>query len=364
MGKNIAFILSSLDAGGAQRVVCVLANKLVHNHNIVIIVFYRCPIFYDLDPRIKIVFCKPEYVHKKYRTIIHSIFMHTQLIRKIKKQLKINKTDIVIGFMTTASVYSIIASKLLNIRCVISERVHPEYSSINSFWIKIRRVFYPHAHMLVVQTQAIKNYFSGFIAEDKIVIIKNPLDQYLSDARAFDDIKENIILNVGRLEHQKNQEMLIRAFANLNIKNWTLIIVGEGEKRKKLESLIEQLNIKTQVILTGNVNNVYDFYNKSKIFAFTSRFEGFPNALTEAMHYGLACISTNCPSGPSDLIKNNENGILIPVGDQEALENGLKKLVNNPNLRSIYGQKAVEATNELDVETITRKWLEIFKINN
>ena len=115
--------------------------------------------------------------------------MHTQLIRIIKKQLKIRKTDLVIGFMTTANVYSIIAAKWLKIPSIISERVHPEFSSINSFWIKLRKIFYPHANMVVVQTQAIKDYFLNFIEDDKIVIIKNPLDQNLSEARTPHSIK-------------------------------------------------------------------------------------------------------------------------------------------------------------------------------
>jgi GalNAc-alpha-(1->4)-GalNAc-alpha-(1->3)-diNAcBac-PP-undecaprenol alpha-1,4-N-acetyl-D-galactosaminyltransferase len=358
MKKSIAFVISSLDAGGAQRVVCTLANKLINSYNISIIVLYECSIFYELDPRIKVAFCKPIYIDKPKQSFISSLIGHYQLINRIKKNLKNHKIDIVIGFMTTANIYSVISAKWLKIPCIISERVHPKYSSINPFWIKLRKVFYPKASMIVVQTNEIKNYFSNFIDNDKLAIIKNPLDKKLSDSRLPTITKENIILNVGRLEYQKNQDLLIKAFANLNISDWTLILVGEGKKRQEYESLIETLGINEQVILVGNSNNVSAYYNKAKIFAFTSRFEGFPNALIEAMHFGLACVSTDCPSGPSDLISNNVNGILIPVEDQKSLELELNKLINSSSLIESFGKKAIQATETLDINTITNRWLD------
>ncbi|MCX7548394.1 glycosyltransferase family 4 protein [Xanthomarina sp. F1114] len=362
MRKPITFILSSLDPGGAQRVVCVLANNLVHSYDISIITFYQGPVFYKLDKRIKVNYCKPKYVHNRHRTLFHSLIMHVQLISKIKSILKKNKTSLIIGFMTTPNIYSVIVSKWTKVPCVISERVHPEYSTINLFWRKVRRIIYPYTNLLVVQTQEIKDYFLDDIKEDKITIVKNPIDQKLSHSRKPDYIKENIILNVGRLEEQKNQELLIRAFANLNLKDWSLIIIGEGKKRKELELLIKQLGLKEQVILMGNLTNVSEYYNKAKVFAFTSKFEGFPNALAEAMHFGLACISTDCPSGPSELIENNKNGILIPSEDIIALENGLNKLVNSYKLRKEFGKSAIESTKELELSTITKKWLEIINM--
>lgn len=357
MKKSIAFVISSLDAGGAQRVVCTLANKLIKSYNITIIVFYECSVFYELDPSIKVQFCKPSYIDKPNQNIISSFIGHYQLINKIIKNLKNHKIDLVIGFMTTANIYSIISAKWVKIPCIISERVHPKYSTINPFWVKLRKIFYPKANLIVVQTKEIKNYFSKYIDINKLAIIKNPLDQKLSDSRLPSISKENIVLNVGRLEHQKNQDLLIKAFANLNNKDWTLILVGEGKKRQEYEHLIQTLGINEQVILVGNSQNVSSYYNKAKIFAFTSRFEGFPNALIEAMHFGLACISTDCPTGPSDLISSNINGVLIPVEDQKSLELELNKLINNSTLRDTIGKKAIQATETLDINTITNRWL-------
>jgi GalNAc-alpha-(1->4)-GalNAc-alpha-(1->3)-diNAcBac-PP-undecaprenol alpha-1,4-N-acetyl-D-galactosaminyltransferase len=111
-----------------------------------------------------------------------------------------------------------------------------------------------------------------------------------------------------------------------------------------------------QIILAGNTSDVSKYYNKAKIFAFTSKHEGFPNVITEAMSYGLACISTDCPHGPSEIIKNNENGILIPVGDQKALEIGLTELINNPIIRDAFGKKAMQSVQAYNPIEIASTW--------
>jgi GalNAc-alpha-(1->4)-GalNAc-alpha-(1->3)-diNAcBac-PP-undecaprenol alpha-1,4-N-acetyl-D-galactosaminyltransferase len=114
--------------------------------------------------------------------------------------------------------------------------------------------------------------------------------------------------------------------------------------------------MENQIILAGNATNVSEYYNKSKIFAFTSNHEGFPNVITEAMSYGLACISTDCPYGPSEIINNNENGFLIPTGDQKALEIGLTELINKPELRDAFSKKAMQSVQAYNPIEIASDW--------
>lgn len=352
--KNVAFVISSLNAGGAERVITTLANVLVKDFNITIILLYNCTPFYRLEKDIQIEYCSELYISKP--TTWQSITNHYTLFRNLIKILKKRNIDISIGFMTTANIYLSFASKIYGIPCIISERIHPEYFKLNKLWKTIRRWTYPLATKLVVQTKSIKTYFEHFMDNDQIVIIKNPLAPELLHKRKLNSKKEKIILNVGRLDHQKNQDLLIRAFANINNDDWSVNIIGEGSNRVMYEQLIKVLNLEEKVNLLGNQPDMETYYNQSSIFVFTSRYEGFPNALMEAMSFGLPCISTDCPSGPSELISNDLNGFLIPVENQNLLEKKMRQLMDDSLLRTKFSEKSVTTTLELEVSVIAEQW--------
>lgn len=352
--QRIAFIIPSLNAGGAERVMSTLSNSLVSNFNITIIVLYQCDIFYDLDKSISVIFCENTYNSK--RSAINRIISHIKFIRIISSIVKSNEIELLIGFMTTTNLYAIAVSKINKVPCIISERIHPDYSPISEFVKKVRKNLYRFTDLLVVQTNDIAQFFSTFVNAKKIKVIYNPLNPDLISNKNNTILKENIILNVGRLDYQKNQDMLIRAFANINNKNWKLIIVGEGIERDNYNRLINELDLESKIELTGNITDIERLYNMSSIFAFTSRFEGFPNALTEAMAFGLACIATNCPSGPSELIIDGQNGYLIDSEDQAALEQKLSCLMNNENIRSNFSYESIKNMEKFEIENISEQW--------
>ena len=351
---NLAFVISSLNSGGAERVLSILANELVKNYNITIITLYKCKPFYELNSHICLLHCQEKSISNP--TYWQSISNHFILFYRLNKIIKNRKIDVCIGFMTTSNIYVALASKLKKIPCIISERIHPEYYDIGKFWEYIRKITYPMATKLVVQTQSIKAYFESFMKIEQLVIIKNPLSPDLIHKRNLKNVKEPIILNVGRLDNQKNQDLLIKAFSNVKNEGWTLNIVGEGVNRVMYENLIKSLHIESKVNLLGNKSDVHHYYNQSSIFVFSSRFEGFPNALTEAMFFGLPCISTDCPSGPSELIKDGFNGYLIPVENQHALEIQLQKLINDASLRAKFSKNSVSSTHEFQIESIANNW--------
>lgn len=352
--QKIAFLIPSLQAGGAERVVVTLANSLVNNFEVSIITFYNNPIFYDLNEAISINYCLEEY--KAISSFKHSFMNNIKLFKHIYKIVKSQEIDLIVGFMTTPNIYAILVAKILQIPCIISERVHPEHYLIPRFWNIIRKLVYPFTNILVVQTQDIASFFSKFVNKNKIRIILNPLNPNLIDKKNKLLIKKNIILNVGRLDYQKNQDMLIKAFYNLKPKNWKLVIIGDGMNMDNYRNLIQELKLEDTVELVGQIKDVSSYYNQSKIFALTSRFEGFPNALTEAMYFGLGVISTNCPSGPSEIIKDSENGFLIPVEDQNMLEEKLNFLINNPQTLNEIGKKAESDTDGFSAEQIALQW--------
>lgn len=189
----------------------------------------------------------------------------------------------------------------------------------------------------------------------------NPISFKLSKQRDPNHVKENIVLNVGRLHGQKDQLTLIKAFANIGASDWKLYIVGEGDQREKLETFIAEKKLREKVILKGQQKNISSYYNKSKIFVLSSLYEGFPNALIEALHFGLPSISTNCPTGPSELIEDGTNGFLIPITDLKALENKLQLLMTDGTLRKKFSESSPEVTKKFELSNVILDWKNIIE---
>ncbi len=352
--KTIAFVIGSLSSGGAERVVSTLSNELIKTYKVFIITFVATPPFYPLDDQIKVVPCTNNITPSQ--NILQSLRTNFFLLKRIHILLKQNKIDLVIGFLTTPNILSIIAAKWQRIPVIVSERNNPycEDEQLSRFWRILRRITFPYANNVVVQTNLIKGYYEKFIVSKKLKIVPNPINP--SFISYNEDIRENIILNVGRLTKQKDQHLLIRVFASLNPEGWRLVIVGEGPLRNTLERLITSLKMEDKIVLVGQSSNIAEHYKKSKIFAFTSKFEGFPNALMEAMHFGLACISTDCPSGPSELIKNEANGFLIPLNETQLFESQLHRLVLDESLRKKISLAAREEVQKYYIKEIADKW--------
>lgn len=351
--KKIAFVLPGLDSGGAERVVSTLANELCNTYEVIIITLWDVEPFYKLDDNIKHIKCasKPLISSSIFQALSNNFY----LIKKIKTILKDHDVDLTIGFTTTANILATIASRARNIPCIISERSNPHIYVLNKLWSTLRKFTYNKVDLLVVQTEDNKSNFSKYISKEKIKVLPNPLSRHLIDRKKYSP-KENIILSVGRLDKNKSQDLLIRAFSSINTDGWRIVFVGDGDEKLNYINLTKSLGLESKVDFLGNVTNVYDYYNSSKIFAFTSQSEGFPNVLIEAMYFELPCISTNCPSGPSEIINNDHNGFLIPVNDQQALEKKLSLLITSEELRNEIGKNAYLSAKEYETDAIVKKW--------
>lgn len=357
--KNIAFIVPSLGPGGAERVVVTLANKLVGKYNVTIITLNNEETNYKIDERIVIVCVKD--TRQFSSNFIKALCENFKLIIRILKITKKNQSGLIVGFTTTANVLAIITSRLRKRKSIVSERANPEVYVPNSFWKALQNYYYPKTNLLIVQSRFSKDYFSKKVSPEKIMILPNPVDQEIYKHQNLGEDRENIVLTVGRLDANKNQELLIRAFANLPENDWYLYIVGAGVLKEYYMQLVESLQIEKRVVFTGNVSKVWEYYNRAKIFAFCSNSEGFPNALLEAVTLGVPSISTNCKSGPSELIEDNVNGFLIKINDQFALEEKLKQLMfNNENYQYMLRQ-AGRISQEFEPEKVLIRWCKVIE---
>ena len=347
--KTVGFLISSLNAGGAERVVSLLANELSLTNDIVIITLSQEKPFYKLNDSITI---KQLGVLNSGTNPLKSIVSNLVLIYKITLLIRSLKIKSLICFMTTSNVLGIISGKLLsNIKVTISERANPNFEDLG-YWDFLRRKTYKLADRLVVQSEEISNYFKSIIDERKISIIPNPIKIVDSNKNK----KEKIILTVGRVDANKNQEQIIRSFARIKNNEWKLILCGDGPLMNELVDLTRKLNIHNKVEFTGIVKNIENYYERAAVFAFSSLSEGFPNVLLEAMNQNCACISTDCPTGPGLLIKHNKNGFLIPLGNEAQYDFYLQTLIEDGKLISDFVNNGKKSLKKYSLKTIATKW--------
>lgn len=358
--KKIGFVIGSLSSGGAERVISTLSNELINKYDIVIITFIKTVPFYKLNDSIKVIPCKESITTPK--SIFQSLSLNYQLVKGVSKIIKSEKINIVIGFITSANIVAVIAAKLNNIPSIISERNNPMIEDVSKFWVTLRNLIYPKTDKLVLQTEGIKKFYGNTIKPKKIVILPNPISRNLLALKDNNIKKENIILTVGRLDKNKCHDLIINAFKNIKVNGWKLLIAGTGPEEDNLKTLIKTHSLQDSIEILGKVKNIHNYYNRAGVFVFASRTEGFPNAILEAMCFGIPTISTDCDFGPSEIINDKENGYLIPVGNQEFMEKRLKSLINDDELRSKFSKNAIQSTEDFHCDAVVNKWDEVIRL--
>lgn len=351
---HIALVIYSLGPGGAERVMANMANYWSETGwKITIITQSTAPPFYHLHDQVLTVSLKSA---NNSPHILATICRNFRTTLKLIKILKRNQIDIVVSFMTTTNVMSVIAARSLRLPVIISERYNPWKFTPPTTWRVFRKWIYPFADKIVVQSIESRNFFNAFCKKNKVEVIYNPVSIPLNPIKEYNPSGIKTILSVGRLKYVKGYDLLIQAFANLKAPDWQLCIVGEGEERSNLEKLIADLGLKRRVLLPGQSGKVEDYYRNASLFVLSSRAEGFPNCLAEAMSYGLPCVSMDCETGPSVLIKNGENGLLIPNKKTEQLTAALQYLIDSPDIREQYGKAAHESMKEFGMDIIMDQW--------
>jgi GalNAc-alpha-(1->4)-GalNAc-alpha-(1->3)-diNAcBac-PP-undecaprenol alpha-1,4-N-acetyl-D-galactosaminyltransferase len=296
--------------------------------------------------------------------IITTILRNIRTILKLRHILKDLNIETVISFMTTMNVISVIAARSLGLPVIISERYNPWKFNPPITWKVFRKRVYPYADYVVVQSIEAFEFFCKFCKKEKIKIIYNPVLIPDNTIDCYDQDNPKVILGVGRLKHVKGYDLLVEAFARLHTSDWQLWIVGEGEERSNLEKMISDLKLNDRIKLLGQSDQVGIYYQSAAIFALSSRAEGFPNSLAEAMSYGLPCISMNCETGPAVLIEHAKNGLLVPNKDISAFSAGLQYLIDEPDIRERLGAAArTTIEQKFRLDAIMKQWEDLVDEN-
>lgn len=359
--KSIAFFCGSLQRGGAESVIVTLSNYWAkQNKKVFIITVDNKHTAYPLEYSINHL--KLDLTEESQGNIWRGVKENYKRVLKLRDILKKTQPDVLISFITDANLIALFASIGLGTKVIVSDRVDPfsEKSFTNPIKILIKRYLYRLSSSVVIQTKGSAVYYEKWLSSKKIIIINNPIQTIFCKDPVLTNTKENIILSVGRLVHQKNFEMLIKSFSQVSRSNWRLVIVGEGKQREMLTQLIEEYKMGHCISLVGGTEHIIDWYKKASIFVLPSRFEGYPNALIEAMAMGLCVISTNCNYGPSEIINHGENGILIKSNSIGELKIALEMLIMDEESRNILGNKAMLIRDQLSIERIAKQWENLF----
>ena len=398
MKKHIAMYIGSLNKGGAERVMVNLAEYFFgRGYHVTLITTYLADDEYEVphgnwsltekDGFIKTEVLNPDdelkYVYlKKENDGIDRVFTalmpderggrlanFKRRISKLRNTFKEINSDIILSFLGKNNVMAINAARGLGIPVVVSVRSNPsrEYGS-KGLDLSMNYLF-PKAAGVVVQTTGAKEYFKDSI-QKKCRILPNSIhpDFINKEIVPFEN-RTKTIVSVGRLDDNKNQILLIKAFAKIADKHsdYRLVIYGDGPSKNKFMDEAKSLGLLDKnIFFMGNVSGVADKIKDSEIFVLSSKQEGMPNALIEAMALGLCCISTDCPcGGPKDLINSKENGILIPMGSDDAmvesLSNALSEVIADRELSKKMSEAAVSVRQEYSPDRINLMWEEYFE---
>lgn len=369
MGKRISILLPSLGSGGAEKVMVTLANYFVNNgYYVDLLLIKRDGVYFNrLSEKIRIIDLNSS----------RALFS----IPKILRYLKNNSPDVLLSVLTHTNLIAILCKLLFykKIRIVISERTILSNASKNSNRYLFRKVslivhlLYPKADSIIAISNGVKDDLIKFAKIDrrKIIVIYNPItfddrfdsciDQVVeNEIFAIKEFNDNIpvLISVGRLEKVKNYDVLIEAFNLLKQKRKIkLLILGEGIEQGNIKELITKYHLDSDVFLLGFKQNPIPYLINSDVFVLSSNWEGFGNVIVEAMSTGIKIVSTDCPSGPNEILENGKWGKLVPVNNAKLLAKAIDEIIDE---KVVYDVK--ERAAFFSVEKIAKQYLNVLGV--
>ena len=355
---KICCVVSSLGTGGAERVISLLANQWAARGRSVTLVTLASTDkdVYDLHPRVARIGLN---VERESRSPARAIINNVRKVQALRRAVVSIGPDVVVTFVDKVNVITLLSCMALGVPVVISERVHPTHHDIGTAWSLLRRVAYPRADALVVQAEAMRPWAESVMPARRTHVIPNPVsDRFSSDQGRVTTPRNPTVLGVGRLVLQKGFDLLIKAFHAVTERHpeWSLVIVGQGPKEAELRDLAARLLPHGSVVFAGAVKDLERYYRAAGLFVLSSRFEGFPNALLEAMASGCAVIASDAPGGTSEIVQDGLDGILVPPENVGALAREMDRLMSDADERVRLGARAVEVSNRFAVDRVLARW--------
>ena len=358
---RIAFVIYSLSVGGAERVASTLINYWASAGEQVTLVTLGSveTDFYRIDARVKRIGLGLTSESNNRREFIGN---NLRRVRSLRAFFRSFESDVIISFMDKTNVLVLLATFGLGVPVIVSERIDPRKYPIGTVAAGLRRVLYPSARAVVVQTAGIGQWARGIVGKEAIRVIPNPIsEQFLGSHASNGTSAHHTVVAIGRMVPQKGFDRLLAAFAKCAERHpeWTLRVVGEGAERPLLQELASKLGLESRIRLDTLTKEPEKVLRDSDLFVLSSHYEGFPTVLIEAMACGLPVISFDCPTGPGEIIRDGIDGVLVPPDDVEALAKAMDNLMGAQQKRQRLAARAVEVSDRFGLPRVMAMWSEV-----
>ncbi len=355
---RVTLVIFSLVAGGAERVMAAMANFWAEKGWIVNLLTLDSgaePPFYPLHPA---VFHQPLALGSKVKSVFEALRANFDRVRRLRAAIRETKPDIVISLMSETNVLTLLAMAGTKVPVLVQEQNDPYHQWIPKAWNILRRWAYPSADHVVVLTERSLSFFSRRV-RNRARVIPNPAMVSIPPRQPFSSNGHSkTMIAMGRLVRQKGFDILLQAFARVAGKHpeWSLEILGEGRLREKLEAQVESLGLRDRVRLPGTTKEPHEKLRRADLFVMSSRHEGFPLSLCEALACGLPAISFDCPTGPREIIRDGIDGVLVPPEDADALAGAMSQLMGDAKRRETLAGRAPEVLDRFGIQQVMGIW--------
>jgi GalNAc-alpha-(1->4)-GalNAc-alpha-(1->3)-diNAcBac-PP-undecaprenol alpha-1,4-N-acetyl-D-galactosaminyltransferase len=363
---RILFFVSSMHSGGAERVAATLSGAWARRGDSVTLVptfTGKGSCFYELNPGVRLIWLADRmgWLGRKTFPAVAKWFAIRRLIRE-------RKPDIIVSFLTNVNVMVLMATRGMSTPVLVCERTSPAHSQAAQNWLaRMRRKTYPRATAVVLQSQQAAESFRPMVpGVRELLWVPNPLPADLLNVNVQEFATtgpRRSLVAMGRLQPVKQFDVLIRVFASLanDFPDWDLTIWGEGPERPMLEQQINHAGLQDRITLPGRTQTPWQALAAADLFVMTSKVEGFPNVLLEAMALDRACVAFDCPDGPKEITEDGRYAFLAPLGDDRSLSSSLSQLMADSTLRQAMGRRAGAHVRErYSLERIVQQWDTIF----
>ncbi len=357
---KLSLFIYDLGCGGAQRVMTTVANGLAgRGHAVTLYTLSSGDPFFPVNPEVQVNCLGGITPEGSGRAARAAAFLAR--IRLIRRAIVRDNPDAALSFISEMNVMTLLAVIGTGVPVAVSERSYPPMMKVSPLYSTLRRLFYPAAAAVVVQTKVAAEWARPWLRKGKVHVLPNPVSRPAVGVRAVDEdwpAGRKIIFSMGRLSREKGFDLLIEAFSMIGEKHreWVLLILGEGGEEEMLAKMAKEKDCEGRVFVRPARKDVGALLKAAALYALPSRFEGFPNALCEAMAAGVPVVAFDCPAGPGEIVRDGVDGLLVNPGDIRGLADSLDRLMSDSGLRDELSRNAVAVAERFSSSKIVERW--------